>query len=166
MKPASAPGECHHADHVSPETHIVAVRFVVYLQRAALCPSWPKPMHLPRSSTAAGRLPPHRARPTQRETTAGHRGSASGWSSRATAYALPASEEGEAITSHPAAWNHAFWARRRLQSLMEHCRRMFHHWFHVKPTHEHGVGVMAEHRRHPATFAPGNGQPSASLVAK
>ena len=31
----------------------------------------------------------------------------------------------------------------------EHCCRTLHHWFHVKPTHEHGVGVMAERRRHP-----------------
>ena len=33
--------------------------------------------------------------------------------------------------------------------LTKHCRRTLHHWFHVKPTHEHGVGVMAERRRHP-----------------
>ena len=33
--------------------------------------------------------------------------------------------------------------------LTEHCRWTLHHWFHVKPTHEHGVGVMAERRRHP-----------------
>lgn len=108
VKPAPAPGERRHTVHVSPEAHIVAVRFAVYLQRAVLGPPRPKPMHLPRSSTAAGRLPPHRARPTQRKTATGHRESASGWSSRATAYALPASEKGEAITSQPAAWNHAF----------------------------------------------------------
>ena len=108
VKPAPAPGERRHTVHVSPEAHIVAIRFAVYLQRAALGPPRPKPMHLPRSSTAAGRLPPHRARPTQRKTATGHRESASGWSSRATAYALPASEKEEAITSQPTAWNHAF----------------------------------------------------------
>ena len=108
VKPAPSPGERRHTVHVSPEAHIVAIRFAVYLQRAALGPPRPKPMHLPRSSTAAGRLPPHRARPTQWKTATGHRESASGWSSRATAYALPASEKGEAITSQPADWNHAF----------------------------------------------------------
>ena len=108
VKPAPAPGERRHTVHVSPEAHIVAIRFAVYLQRAALGLPRPKPMHLPRSSTAAGRLPPHQARPTQRETATGHRESASGWSSRATAYALPASEKEEAITSQPTPWNHAF----------------------------------------------------------
>ena len=116
VKPAPAPGERRHAVHVSPEAHIVAIRFAVYLQRAALGPPRPKPMHLPRSSTAAGRLPPHRARPPQRETATGHGESASGWSSRATASALPASEEGEDTTSRPTAWNHVFYARRRLQT--------------------------------------------------
>lgn len=100
VKPAPAPGERRHTVHVSPEAHIVAIRFAVYLQRAALGTPRPKPMHLPRSSTAAGRLPPHRARPTQRKTATGHRESASGWSSRATACALPASGKGEGITSH------------------------------------------------------------------
>lgn len=52
VKPAPAPGERRHAVHVSPEAHIVAVRFAVYLQRAALGPSHPKQMYLPRSSAA------------------------------------------------------------------------------------------------------------------
>ena len=51
--------------------------------------------------------------------------------------------EGRAIASHPAAWSHGFCARRRRQSLTEHCRRTLHHWFHVKPTHKHSAGVMA-----------------------
>lgn len=148
VKPAPAPGERRHTVHVSPEAHIVAIRFAGYLQRAALGPPRPKPMHLPRSSTAAGHLPPHRARPTQRKTATGHRESASGWSSRATAYALPASEKGEAITSQPAAWNHVLRLGDVCRRLTKHCRRTLHHWFHVKPTHEHGVGVMADRRRH------------------
>lgn len=41
-----------------------------------------------------------RARHSKRETATGHREAASRCSSRATAYALPASGEGEGITSH------------------------------------------------------------------
>ena len=58
------------------------------------------------------------------------------------------SEKGEAITSQPAAWNHVFCVS-ETSADTKHCRWTLHHWFHVKPTHEHGVGVMAERRRHP-----------------
>ena len=51
---------------------------------------------LPRQQHVVSR----RARPIQRETATGHCEAASRCSSCATAYALPASEEGEGITSH------------------------------------------------------------------
>ena len=150
VKPAPAPpGERRHTVHVSPEAHIVAIRFAVYLQRAALGPPRPKPMHLPGSSTAAGRLPPHRARPTQRKTATGHRESASGWSSRATAYALPVREGRGHHVSASSLESRLLRLGDVCRRLTKHCRRTLHHWFHVKPTHEHGVGVMAERRRHP-----------------
>ena len=59
----------------------------------------PKQMYLPRSFAAAvGRIPSGTT--YSREAATGHWEAASSCSSRATAYALPASEEGEGITSH------------------------------------------------------------------
>mgnify|MGYP000854969879 FL=1 len=71
----------------------------VLLQQTSLDLSRPKRMYLPRSSAAAiGRI--RQARRNLREAATGHWEAASRCSSCATAYALPASEEGEGITSH------------------------------------------------------------------
>lgn len=101
VKPAPAPGECHHADHVSPAVHVVAIGFTELVQYTTRGTCRLKQMHLPHSSVAGG-LPSHRARPTHREVSSSHTAATSGWSSPATARDVPASGEGEAIASHPA----------------------------------------------------------------
>ena len=110
VKPASAPGERHHAIHVSPEAHIVAVRFAVYLQRAALGPSRPKQMYLPRSSEAAvGYIPSG----TTYSTGGRYRALGGGIKLLVTCYGVRPTclRGGRGRHISPADWNHGFCAR-------------------------------------------------------
>ena len=142
VKPAPAPEKRPPYRSRQSGAHVVTIGLAVLLQQTALDLSRPRRMYLPRHSAAAVRRIPSGTTNSTGAAT-GRWDAASGCFSRAAAYDLPASGKGEAIASHPAAWSHGFCARRRRQSLTEHCRRTLHHWFHVKPTHKHGAGVMA-----------------------
>ena len=99
VKPAPAPEKRLPCRHASQAAHVVTIGFAVLLQQTAPDLPRPKQTYLPRSyAAAAGRIPSGTTH--LREAATGHWEAVSSCSSRATAYALPASEEGEGITSH------------------------------------------------------------------
>ena len=109
----------------------------------------PKRMYLPRSSAAAVRRIPSG---TTYSTGDRYRTLGGGIKLLLTCYGICPTCLREGRGHHVSASS----LESRLQRLgdvcrrlTKHCRRTLHHWFHVKPTHEHGVGVMAERRRHP-----------------
>ena len=99
VKPAPVPRNVCHAAHSSQAAHVDTIGFAELLQQTARDLPRPKQMYLPRSSAAAARRIPLG---TTYLTGDRYRALGGGITLLpcATAYALPASEEGEGITSH------------------------------------------------------------------